>query len=111
MALIAWLDYRNYRFILDEFGLKISRGILSKEQTAIPYRQIQNVDIERSLLERLLGVSRLVIITAGHDDSSNNKDITEGVLPILDKQRAVEIQEALLKRSSVQEVTEAKTGV
>ena len=51
--LIAYLTYANFLFMLDNDALKIRRGILSKEETAIPYRQIQDVDIEQDISERI----------------------------------------------------------
>src|ERR1700733_8418433 len=39
---IAWLIYTNYKYMLSEDSLKIQRGILNKEEIAIPYRQIQD---------------------------------------------------------------------
>ncbi len=47
--LIAWLIYANYKFCLGDDSLKIKRGVLDKEEVAIPYRQIQDVDIRRDL--------------------------------------------------------------
>ena len=41
ILLIAWLVYKNYKYCLGDDSLKIKRGILNKEEVAIPYRQIQ----------------------------------------------------------------------
>jgi uncharacterized membrane protein YdbT with pleckstrin-like domain len=65
--LMAWLTYSNFKFLLGEDSLKIKRGILSKEEIAIPYRQIQDVDIERDLSYRMFGVSRVFIFNAGQE--------------------------------------------
>ena len=105
--LVAWLIYANYKFCLGDDSLKIKRGILNKEEVAIPYRQIQDVDIRRDLSFQMLGLSRIVILTAGHeDDEKPGDDDTEGILPALDKDLAEWMQAELLKRANVQKVTE-----
>ena len=50
--LIAWLIYKNYKYCLGDDSLKIKRGILNKEEVAIPYRQIQDVDLGATLRSR-----------------------------------------------------------
>ena len=104
--LITWLIYANYKFALGADALKIKRGILSREEVAIPYRQIQDVDIEQDLGFRMMGLSRIVILTAGHEDEKG--DESEGVLPAVDKDLAEWLQAELLKRTDVQRVTEVK---
>ena len=105
--LIAWLVYKNYKYCLGDDSLKIKRGILNKEEVAIPYRQIQDVDLRRDLTFQMIGLSQIVILTAGHDeDEKPGDDDTEGILPALDKDLAEWLQAELLKRANVQKVTE-----
>ena len=106
--LIAWLIYKNYKYCLGEDSLKIKRGILDKKEVAIPYRQIQDVDIDRDLTFQMIGLSRIVILTAGHDDAKPEDDASEGQLPALDKDLAEWLQAQLLSRANVQKVTEEK---
>jgi len=104
---LAWLTYINYVFLLGEDSFKIKRGILNKAEGAIPYRQIQNVDIERSFAFQMLGLSRLIVLTAGHEDEpTQNKDEAEGVIPALDKNLAEWLQTELLKRAEVQKTVQ-----
>ncbi|HEX4104122.1 MAG TPA: PH domain-containing protein [Candidatus Paceibacterota bacterium] len=105
---VAWLIYTNYRFYLGDNSLKIKRGIFDKEEIAIPYRQIQDVDIERDLSFQMMGLSRLIILTAGHEDERPHDDESEGVLPAMDKGLAEWLQGQLLKRANVQKVIEEK---
>lgn len=107
-VLIVWLIYRNYLFAIDTESLKIRRGVLSREEIAIPYRQIQDVDIERPLSYRMFGMSSVVILTAGHEDEPHSEDESEGMLPAIDKAEAEWLQAELLKRTSVQRVVEEK---
>lgn len=104
--LIVWLIYRNYKYFLGDDALKIKKGVLNKEETAIPYRQIQNVDIERDLSFQMFGLSRIVILTAGEEEEKSKDDESEGILPALDKDLAEWLQAELLKRANIQKVTE-----
>lgn len=105
--LIAWLIYLNYKFALGENSLKIKRGILNKEEVSVPYRQIQDIDIKRDLAFQLFGLSRIVILTAGHEDRDDaSNDESEGILPALDSKLAEWLQAQLQDRTNVQKVTE-----
>ena len=109
----AWLNYINYTFSLTENSFKIKRGVLNKTENAIPYRQIQNVDIERSFTFQMLKLSRLIILTAGHDDESSKGNIfgsdeSEGIIPAMDQKLAEWLQTELLKRADVQKVIQTK---
>src|ERR1035441_4836315 len=75
--LIAWFVYSTYKFCLGDDSLKIKRGILNKEEVAIPYRQIQDVDIDRDLSFQLMGLSRIIILTAGQEDRPGEGDPAE----------------------------------
>lgn len=105
-VLVSWLIYSRYKFALGEDALKVKHGILNKTETAIPYRQIQNVDLERDLWFQMMGLSRIVILTAGHDDDKPGEDEAEGILPALDKDTAEWLQAELLKRANTQRVVE-----
>ena len=105
----AWLHYITYTYSLSDDALKIRKGILNKIEVSIPYRQIQNVTIERNLLFQVLGLSKLVILTAGDDESSkmvSNRDLSEGVFHAIDRKKAAAMQAELLKRASIQKVVQ-----
>jgi uncharacterized membrane protein YdbT with pleckstrin-like domain len=109
--LIVWVEYASFGFLLGADALKVKRGVIHKEEVAIPYRQIQNVDIERTLLDQIAGTSRLVILTAGHDDADADKEggkaESEGIIPVMDKKLASRLQTELLSRASIQKVVPA----
>ncbi len=60
-----YLIWRNYNLNLEENNLKITKGVLSKEDRKIPFDRIQNVDIKRNIVHRLMGISQLNVETAG----------------------------------------------
>lgn len=104
----TWLVYINHMFTLDHDALKIRHGILTKVEASFPYRQIQHVEIERRLLFRFLGLSRLLIITSANDNPKTERNEAEAVLPIIDKHIGQALQEELLKRTALQKTVENK---
>lgn len=100
----ATLMYKSHGYALTDDALKIKQGFISEIEIAIPYRQIQNVSIERTFSEKTMGLSRIIISTAGHDDPNTQFDESRGILPAMDKIKAVELQNELLKRADVQKV-------
>lgn len=102
--LVALFQYIAYQFMLDEHALKIKSGIINIQVEAIPYRQMQNIDIERDLLYRIMGISRLVILTSATEDPDTSNE-SEAVIPAIDKNLGYMIQEELLKRANVERVT------
>jgi len=102
----GWLVYVNYTFSLEDDAFKIRRGVISKKETAIPYRQIRDVNIERSFFQQIAGVSKLVILTVGEESLSSG--VSESVLPVvnnIDKHLALSAQAELLKRANVQKIS------
>lgn len=63
--LIAVLVYDYFYFMIDEDELRVEHGIIHKKQVSVPFQQIQNVNITRTLIDRLLGIARLEIESAG----------------------------------------------
>jgi membrane protein YdbS with pleckstrin-like domain len=64
---LVWieLNYHNYTYQFRKKRLVIRKGVLNKERTVIPYSQVQNVNINRNVLQRALGVATVKIETAG----------------------------------------------
>jgi putative membrane protein len=104
--LIAWLQYIMFQFRLDADIFKIKRGILTKSETAIPYRRIESVDIRRTLIHQLFGVSRITIETTidSESTSDNKSNASDEVFPVIDHVLAQNIQEELTKRANVQKM-------
>jgi uncharacterized membrane protein YdbT with pleckstrin-like domain len=105
----AKLAHKSFGFLLSEDALKIRRGVMLQEEKAIPYRQIQNIEIERTLSQRMIGLSRVVISTASHDDpNTKHENESHNVLPAMDADIAVKFQTELLRRANIQRVIEVK---
>ena len=108
--LAGWLVYANYTFSLEDDAFRISQGIFSKKETAIPYRQIRDVNIERGISQQMFGVSTLVILTVGAEGAPSGSNLSEGVAPVIrniDKHRALAVQSELLKRANIQKISQS----
>lgn len=98
------ITFKCQEFSLTADAFKLRQGVFRKHEIAIPYRQIQNVEIERTLYQQMFGVSRLVISTGGEDDLKTPEDEARAVLQDIDKDVAVTLQNDLLQRADVQRV-------
>jgi membrane protein YdbS with pleckstrin-like domain len=64
---LVWvhLRYRVWRFRVRDDALYLERGVFTHVRTVAPHVRIQHVDTSRSPGERALGLSSLVVYTAG----------------------------------------------
>lgn len=97
----ARLSLRYWRYELTADALKIERGVIMKKYISIPYERIQNIDIYRGLVARIIGLSDLQIQTAGYSSYSGRggQFNTEGRLPGLDPKIAESLREILVQKS------------
>lgn len=106
LTAIAWLEYSMFQIRMDADIFKIRRGVFTKAESAIPYRRIESVDIRRTMIHQLFGVSRITIETTidteSTSDTKSSKD--DEVLPVIDHHLAQTIQEELTKRANVQKM-------
>jgi len=84
----AVLLYRSWGYLVDTDALELERGVLTRVETAVPFVRIQHVDTQRGPLDRLLGLSSVVVYTAG----SRGADVT---IPGLTPDRAKQLRNRL----------------
>jgi len=94
----VWARLTNYyyRYELTDAGFRKELGVIYKRYVTIPYDRIQNVDIYRGILARILGLSDLNIQTAG---TSAPTIMGEGRLPGLSKEEAERLRNELVDRA------------
>lgn len=92
------LIYKSSGFLLADDALRLRRGVFTRQETAIPYHQIQNIDIERTLTQRMAGLSKVIVHTASGEGEGDGKNPDENVLPYIDEEVAERLQAELLKR-------------
>lgn len=102
VSVIAYLKYRNFTFFLDEDNEEfiISKGILNKTRIAIPLDKIQQVNINQSLIQKIIGVHALEVDTAG----SSGKEAT---IRAIRHDLALALKERLLETGYAPQLAEA----
>lgn len=86
VSIVSWLRY-TYR--LEENELRIEYGVFVRKKRYIPLERIQSLDISEGLLQRLCGMVKVQVETAG----GSGKDEAEAVLSAISKEEARYIQE------------------
>lgn len=85
---LVWvhLRYRIWSFRVREDALYLERGVITNVKTVAPHVRIQHVDTARGPFERALGLSTLVVYTAG----SRGADVS---IPGLTTEEAADLQQ------------------
>ena len=65
LVVTAILRYWFFRFSLDDEGLRIRQGVFKKTHLDIQFDRVQGMDVEQSLVYRLLGLATVTFDTAG----------------------------------------------
>ena len=101
LGLYAYLSFLNFTFYIDEENEEfvINEGIFNKTKTAIQLSKIQQVNINQTLIQKIIGVYALEVDTAG----SAKK---EGAIKAISHQLALALKSRLLENEAkvVQEV-------
>ena len=96
-TLYSYLYWKNFDFSFSEDSLKIHHGILRKNEREIPLSRVQNVDVTRNLIHRILGIAVVKLETAGGKT-------TEASLKYIDLEKSDEIKKTI--REKKHEVSE-----
>ncbi len=107
MFLTALIVYNNFKYEIDETGIIIDSGVIHKKNVTVPFEQIQNVNIERTLTDRIFGLARISIETSGSSNAypqtvaDVGKNVkSEGYLPGIDIEKAKVIHDTLIDGAS-----------
>lgn len=87
-AVHTFYRYASWGFEVRDDHLYLEHGVLRKVYTMVPFVRVQHVDTQRNVLDRLLGLSGVVVYTAG----SRGADVK---IPGLNPEHAVKLQEKL----------------
>lgn len=80
--------FRNWSFELRDDHLFLDHGVFKRTRSMVPYVRVQHIDTQRTPFYRVLGLSKVVVYTAG----SKGADVT---IPGLSKSDGSDIQEKL----------------
>jgi putative membrane protein len=75
---VRTLAWRRFRFSFDGEVLRVDEGVVSRNHRALDVARIQQVEVERSLLQRVFGLATLRVETAG---AGNEAEVELRVLP------------------------------
>jgi len=91
----AELSYSFYKYQLKDEVFYKEYGVIWKNYVTIPYDRIQNVDINRGIVARILGLSVLNIQTAGAGVDMG----AEGSLIGISKEIAEQLRDELINKA------------
>jgi membrane protein YdbS with pleckstrin-like domain len=83
--------WRRWGYAFTGSELHVARGLLTRVHTIVPVLRVQLIDVAQDVLERLFGVARLILHTAGSDTNVV-------VLPGIARQTAEEIRDTIRQR-------------
>lgn len=92
--------YQVWQFELQPDALYLERGVVTFVETAVPFVRVQHVDTQFGPIERALGLSSVVVYTAG----SRNADVR---IPGLTPGRARDLQDTLRELAVESEADDA----
>lgn len=93
--------YRRFTYGLTADVLEIRSGIVSRRHREIPYARVQNVDLSRNAVQRILGITAVAVETAGGGE-------TEANLRYVSETEANRLQEELGRRSHGETADESR---
>ena len=88
----AILRYWFFRFTVDDDGLRIRQGVFRKTHLEIQFARVQGMDVERSLVDRLVGLATVTFDTAG-------SAAREGQLPAIPRAFADTLRQRIEQRA------------
>ncbi|MFA5746954.1 MAG: PH domain-containing protein [Candidatus Paceibacterota bacterium] len=107
---MAWLEYTHYGILIGENNFKVKKGVLNVMEIGTPYRYVKEVRIQRTLSDQVIGVSSVVIEVLGEEDEQSVPDESEIILPSIDKDVAIQIQDSILRRSEIEKFNIVRGG-
>lgn len=106
LTLITHVIWDSYYFSVDSTHFQKDHGIIHKKSVTIPFDQIQNVNITRTLIDQIFGLAAIDIETAGGNLHEKREVIggartrAEAHLSGMDFKRAKEVHDIILQKVS-----------
>ena len=96
LAIISYLRFINFTFYIDDATneFTIQEGILNKTKTTIGLDKIQQININQSFIQKLVGVYEVAFDTAGSSKS-------EGTIKAISHQLAIALKAKLLINQNI----------
>ncbi len=98
--ILSFVKYISNTYSIGDYALTLHKGLISKTEVIIPYKQVQSVDINQSIIFRMLGLSTLIILSAGIDERDKGSS-GDQIFQIIDIRLAEYLKEELLRRANL----------
>ena len=85
------LEYNAYRYVVRDHDLLVQHGVLFRRWSSVPHSRIQHVDMRQGPMERIFGLSRLIVFTAAGS-------LADAAIPGLRTQDAEYLRDELSRR-------------
>jgi putative membrane protein len=92
VLLIRFLEWQRFTYAFDGETLRVDQGVVSRDHRALGVARIQQVEIDRSFLQRMFGLAMVRVETAG--GAAGDAAVELRVIPYSD---AVALRSALLE--------------
>lgn len=90
----TYIKYGNFEISADEERIYIHKGVLSKSTFSITKDKVQAIQLQQSIMKRLLGMVEVKLLSAG--SVGEEKFETNSLFPFLPVKQAYELVEKLL---------------
>lgn len=109
LAILAYFQYLNFTFYIDEENEEfiINEGIFNKTKTAIKLEKIQQVNINQSLIQKIIGVYALEVDTAGSAKKEASIKAVSHQLALALKTRLLENEKKVIQHEVINSEEEA----
>ena len=89
----AYLSWHYWSWATHEDAIELSHGVIMRRLSVVPYHRVQQIDIKRDPIERMLGISTLILRSAAAT--------TDAHVPGVPFEETESLRHALLARAGV----------
>jgi uncharacterized protein len=89
----AHLEWSRWSWTIFDDAIELRNGVVSRRASLVPFHRIQQIDLHRDPLERMLGLSSLVLRTAAATSDAR--------IPGIDAGHAEGLRHQLLARAGI----------
>lgn len=94
VVLFSWIAWRFHTYRITDEVVEARSGVIFRNHRRVPLERIQSVNLQRSLLARALGLTKIEVSTAGHEGKVE--------LSYLGYRDAKTVREQILRRAAEQ---------
>ncbi len=96
----AYIYYKRFTWEITESDIIIRSGLFFKKQVHVPFQRVQSIDFSASIIQRIIGIVKLKIDTAG---GSTNRGV---LIPGIKLAEAEALRAEVFRRKKISEITQ-----